>query len=357
MAESPEKGQKNKGPRDSGHMAARKGSGSTIDVQPKFPDSDCPLEDDVMPYARAGSAADYNEDPEDENTVSEDEANTEDSHRSGSPPPLLKREGQVWHAQVMPDDYADPKHCTSSGDLKPRRPTPQIRASDFFGQLRQTEDGRWFFKQQLNGWPGLVELELRSVTCKVRTKLGVGFIKRHWDALQSGRTQPSFPAQMRSVRVTLYAPSWTLKGWSEDSPGFAFWAAMQNAGGVKVFHGEDMVRAVKNRSFSNLQGFDPATTTATRVHLFAHRYCVRVFHVCVCVCVCMCVCGRTNVTLPALAVPTNNASYVEIPAIDSGPVPSTTPRNTFPKICGRQRMWPRAGIGPGRCGDCPTDKN
>ncbi|KAH8048895.1 hypothetical protein JL720_15746 [Aureococcus anophagefferens] len=40
--------------------------------------------------------------------------------------------GCVWHAQIVRDDFADPKHCDAAGALKPRRPLPQIRAGAFF---------------------------------------------------------------------------------------------------------------------------------------------------------------------------------------------------------------------------------
>ena len=73
----------------------------------------------------------------------------------------------VWHIQVVPDDYNHPKHCTAAGELKPRRPLPQIRASEFFPLLQAVGEGanrRWVFPAYapgLNGWPALTCLELR----------------------------------------------------------------------------------------------------------------------------------------------------------------------------------------------------
>ena len=50
--------------------------------------------------------------------------------------------GCVWHAQIVRDDFADPKHCDAAGALKPRRPLPQIRAGDFFAGVARAADGR-----------------------------------------------------------------------------------------------------------------------------------------------------------------------------------------------------------------------
>ena len=61
----------------------------------------------------------------------------------------------------MTDDFCDPRHCLPSGDLKPRRPLPQIKASDLLAGLRLEEhSGRWMYGGPLNGWPAMVNLEL-----------------------------------------------------------------------------------------------------------------------------------------------------------------------------------------------------
>ena len=57
----------------------------------------------------------------------------------------------------MTDDYYDPKHCTPDRELKPRRPTPHMRASELFGdgRLMRTRDGRWIFKVPRCGGGGV----------------------------------------------------------------------------------------------------------------------------------------------------------------------------------------------------------
>ena len=177
--------------------------------------------------------------------------------------------GMVYHAHVVPDSYADPKHCLPDGSLKPCRPRPQIRACDFFGSLVQVE-GRWIFPTELNSWPALKGLELKSITTKVRDRMGIGHIQRLWDAAQTSH-RPVFPAGSKGVRVTLHAPLWTGRGWSSASPGFVFWAALQPNGSRRVTHGEDMVRAVLGGSLSDWEGAD-RKTQAVRAHVFAHRY-------------------------------------------------------------------------------------
>ena len=75
-------------------------------------------------------------------------------------PSLAGVQGLVWHAQVVRDDFQDPKHCLPDGSLKPRRPVPQVRSSDFFPKLRLTEKGKWVFPGSLNAWPALRNLEV-----------------------------------------------------------------------------------------------------------------------------------------------------------------------------------------------------
>lgn len=76
-------------------------------------------------------------------------------------PSLAGVQGLVWHAKVVRDDFQDPKHCLPDGSLKPRRPVPQVRSSDFFPKLRLTENGKWVFPGPLNAWPALRNLEVR----------------------------------------------------------------------------------------------------------------------------------------------------------------------------------------------------
>ena len=62
-------------------------------------------------------------------------------------------DGTVWHVQIVRDDHVDPKHCDADGNLKPRRPVPQIRATDFFSKLEKRGDAYVFAGGPLNGWP------------------------------------------------------------------------------------------------------------------------------------------------------------------------------------------------------------
>ena len=170
--------------------------------------------------------------------------------------------GLLWHASIVSDDFADPKHCDGEGHLKLRRPVPQIRASDFFGKIAEV-DGKWIFSGgALNGWPGLADaMEVVSVTCKVRSMMVRSVVKRFWDSSWTDPGPPTFPEvkKLRSVRATLRAPAWSARGYLPTSPGFAFWVR-QAGGAPQVFPGRMMVDAA------------PKDARATVCHLFAHRY-------------------------------------------------------------------------------------
>ena len=167
-------------------------------------------------------------------------------------------DGLLWHVQIVADDFTDPKHCDAEGRLKARRPVPQIRAADFFGRLERRGAAYVYAGGPLNGWPGLVGLELRSITCKVRKTLRTA-VKRFWDAdRDAGATAPAYPdvKKLRSVRCTMRAPPWSARGWAPGAPGYAFWAAA----GPRVHFGRAMVAAA------------PRDAEMTTCHLFAHRY-------------------------------------------------------------------------------------
>ncbi|CAK0828799.1 unnamed protein product [Prorocentrum cordatum] len=74
--------------------------------------------------------------------------------------------GAVWHAKVMSDDFSDAASAPG-GTIKPCRPMPMIKVSELLAGL-ELESGRWLLRQRLNGWPGLVGLELVSLTRKTR---------------------------------------------------------------------------------------------------------------------------------------------------------------------------------------------
>eukprot|EP00808_Paulinella_micropora_P006172 g30807.t1 len=168
--------------------------------------------------------------------------------------------GLVWHAQLLSDD-CDPAL------LKPRRPIPAVRQSDFFSSLTQTEDGRWIFNGVLNGWPALRHMELRAITCKARG-LASSYIKRFWEF--GSKDKPSFPAKGKSIRVTLRAPAWSMMGYSRTSPGHAWWFHNRHAerGGPKLLYGTDKIADVQRQA----SRFGEEVATATRAHLFHHRY-------------------------------------------------------------------------------------
>ena len=53
--------------------------------------------------------------------------------------PLLEYAGAtgvVWHAQIYPDDFHNPKHCTAEDQLKLRRSMPHSRTSSQKHQAR-----------------------------------------------------------------------------------------------------------------------------------------------------------------------------------------------------------------------------
>lgn len=186
-------------------------------------------------------------------------------------------EGLVWHATIVADDASDGGDASkrrgkyetkflADGSIKPRRGPPLVRATDFFSSLVQTADGRWIFSGVLNGWPGLTCLELRSVTSRVVGGLMTGLvhkIERTWDATRDGAKRPAYPQGHQSVRVTLRAPAWTTQGYAPDVPGFVWWY-FQTRPQPSLAHGENIFAALQ-------QGPTPGAT-ATRVHLFAHRY-------------------------------------------------------------------------------------
>ena len=187
--------------------------------------------------------------------------------------------GLVYHATIINDAEADNGDSSRrrgkyevkfnvDGSVKPRRGPPLVRASDFFSSLVMTPDGRWIFSGVLNGWPALTCLELRSVTSRVAGGLAAGFqstIERTWDAARDGgRTRPLYPQGHHSVRVTLRAPAWSASGYAPDVPGFVWWYFQTLAPQPALAHGESMIAALRTGPHPD--------ATATRVHLFAHRY-------------------------------------------------------------------------------------
>jgi len=177
--------------------------------------------------------------------------------------------GLIWRATLVSDDWSDPSQCSESGEIRPRRPTLPVRASDFFKSLVQTEDGRWIFSGVLNGWPGLNCLELCLITC-AGLKAGARHREETWWDVhgQSQGGAPSLPPRFRSAHATLRMPPWTAQGWSKDSPGWVWWFFAQRAAGPVLAFGRDMVCALR----ADLRASGKAVPQAVAAHLFFHRY-------------------------------------------------------------------------------------
>lgn len=174
--------------------------------------------------------------------------------------------GSIVLADVLPDDFADTRHCDDSGKLKPRRPVPHIRISELLEGLHM-KDGRWILCHALNGWPALVNLELRSITGKAKRKLAFRRIVNAFWA--TGQPLPAAADVKERMRATFRTPAWASVGWSPSSPGFAWWFTGQRDGAVapaegQFSHGELMVEARQEDVHSS--------ANATFVHAFAHRY-------------------------------------------------------------------------------------
>ena len=79
---------------------------------------------------------------------------------------------------------------------------PQIRASEFFSQLEERGGAYYFAGGPLNGWPGLVGLELVSITCAIKSLTGLRkIVKRFWDATWKDPGAPTFFSRGVVARV------------------------------------------------------------------------------------------------------------------------------------------------------------
>lgn len=200
------------------------------------------------------------------------------------------RGGLTIHAQVVADDYFNPKHCTPNGKLKARRPRPQAHAKEFFGSIAKSSDDRWFFSGRLNGWPALQSLEVISVTILVKPFIGKPYVKRTWDSrwpIEKRANGPKFPfakddpkksgkkikkaaGKTKYCRVTLRMPDWSARGWSRESPGFAFYGHLQRERPV-LRYGDEMVSGF----LLDLEKSGTKMPRAVAAHHFAHRYAVK----------------------------------------------------------------------------------
>jgi len=176
--------------------------------------------------------------------------------------------GYKWHAQIVAEDFFHKKHCHAPGRIKACRPFPHIKISDLRDSLVQDDGGCWILKGSLNEWPGLIDLEFVSITCKVGSVMGTS-VRRLWlhrseqdegplEVLKAlaGKT-------LRSLRGTFRAPIWSRFGWSPTSPGFVLWHASGLGGGL--LHGTDTVTFARSHDVG-------ADAQATSAHFFTHRY-------------------------------------------------------------------------------------
>jgi len=168
--------------------------------------------------------------------------------------------GLVWHAAIVAEDFRSKSLCRADGTIKPRRPLPHARASDFFSSLSRTSDGRWCFTGVLNGWPALTNLELLSLSVKA-VRLGRQYIKRLWAA--GAPEKPAFPEgkKVQTIRVTLRAPAWSAAGYAAGVPGFVFW---YEPFASRLAYGTRLLRALDEAA--------EAPRMAARAHVLAHRY-------------------------------------------------------------------------------------
>lgn len=179
--------------------------------------------------------------------------------------------GYRWHAQIVADDFFHKKLCTAPGQLKPCRAMPHIKLSELLERLAQNEPGSWILSGELNQWPGLTNLELVSITCKVRSVVATS-IKRLW--LQNAKQQdaPSDPVavltalhgkKLRSLRATFRDADWTRIGWGATSPGFVLWYPGLLDGSLR--HGTHITVFARSDSTCS-------AANATSCHFFTHRY-------------------------------------------------------------------------------------
>merc|ERR1712151_1338019 len=104
------------------------------------------------------------------------------------------------------------------------RPRPYIKASDLLKCLELQENGwcRWLYSgEQLNGWPGLTDLELCSITRLTKT-LSMKHVNRIWRS-SSDKKPKLEDISKGGTRATFRQPAWSKYGWLPDSPGFVWW--------------------------------------------------------------------------------------------------------------------------------------
>lgn len=245
--------------------------------------------------------------------------------------------GLRYDVILLPDDrqvlerlikrrLLDPKRYfidSKIGEIKPRRgPNPVVYISDFMKSLVQINNShfsskgekilqrRWVFSGVLNGWPGLTHLEVLSITCRLAAdKVSFlferdGFSNLHhaiqklptrivsvwkWENQGIDGSPPYIPTEMIQraieIKVTLRAPSYTSKGYSNNNSGYLFWFEAQrlvreqnyfndNVEAMeehhlepRILYGEDIIKTMEREG----DGGD-GNALCTKIHMLSHRY-------------------------------------------------------------------------------------
>jgi hypothetical protein len=180
--------------------------------------------------------------------------------------------GLIWRSEVVPNIWWNPQNnklingLTNPRDfdvsqraVKMWRKTLALTQSDLLSSLTRTPSGRYIFHGSLNGWPSLSALELISLERK-RGLLPLAQFQPVWR--KNGYTPQELPALDPSgiYRATWQGPSWTRRGWSEDSPGFVWWYQQLPS---SICFGTD---CLENTS---------ATDRISYVHMVSHRYAIK----------------------------------------------------------------------------------
>lgn len=159
--------------------------------------------------------------------------------------------------------------------LKPRRASLPVFVSDFYSSLTRVDGPkgpRFIFHGILNGWPSLNNFEVMAIDRRRDNEFvgpkalltGQRVWKHMWSAVDEGRKgiDPIIKEKGLLFRATLRGPDWSSKGWSLESPGFAFWYEPQSPE-PKLNYGTKMIDALHD---------DPI---CKNVHMVAHRYAVK----------------------------------------------------------------------------------
>mmetsp|Transcript_26534 Transcript_26534/g.64671 ORF Transcript_26534/g.64671 Transcript_26534/m.64671 type:complete len:484 (+) Transcript_26534:125-1576(+) len=193
------------------------------------------------------------------------------------------KEGLVWHAIVIPDDFIVNGKLVSglnkrdfdlqAHEIKPRRASLPVTQTQLFSALSKVEGSkgpRFIFNGVLNGWPGLKTFEL--VRLEFKRSLGPlvaapdymkSFAKiwgHHWSVAQEGAAgvAPEIKDKSKIYRATLRAAPWTREGWAPGNLGHVFWFEAQKETPT-LQYGCSMVATVGDEK-------------CTAVHMISHRY-------------------------------------------------------------------------------------